>query len=328
MMKKIIHLFLLVVCSISAAQAEQTCPSQYDYVINNFPAKISTYEDSELGNIEFIAQQIVDNLDSVERIDVFGHAATWPNLDLQTLSEQRAELVLDSIVSEVEERIGREVEFYIYFWGLADTCPVASNDTQSGRETNRRVQVKLTLGESEEQASVDENCLIGEKLAKADMDVLATSPQHAKRLKFLQRFIKDDLCGKKQDDRFYLFKAKDGFGRSADKCGTSRQILSAKTRKKKGRVMRGYKLDLTTKTKKKKLAKRVLWTEENITCEINKVLGAVMSLASETPAVKKSDECKVLRKMRTASFRTAPDTKSVYRGWRRMLSKAASKHCG
>lgn len=327
-MKKTICLFLLVVFSIAIAQAEQACPSEYDYLINSFPAKISNCEESELGNIQFIAQQIVHNLGTVQRIDVFGHAATWPNLDLQILSEQRAELVLDSIVAEVEQRIGREVEFYIYFWGLADTCPVASNDTQAGRETNRRVQVKITRGESEEQPVVDENCLIGEKLAKADVDVLATSPQHARRLKFLQRFIKDELCGKQQDDRFYLFKAKNGMGRSIDECPTSRQILSAKTRKKKGRVMRGYKLDLTTKTKKKKLAKKVLWTEELVTCEINKVLGAIVNLASETPAVKKSDECKVLRKMRTASFRTAPDTKSVYRGWRHMLSKAASKHCG
>ena len=131
--------------------ANESCPQGYDYLINDFPAKKIGYSASENENIAYIADKILQHIDAVERLLVVGHASTYGNGDFQKISEDRAEVVLDEIVARVENKLGKEVEFYIEFYGMADDCPIATNSTVSGRATNRRAQVWVQLASRKEE---------------------------------------------------------------------------------------------------------------------------------------------------------------------------------
>ncbi|WP_114522365.1 OmpA family protein [Altererythrobacter sp. ZODW24] len=78
-------------------------------------------------------QQYPDSL-----IDVYGHTdSTGSDAFNQRLSEQRAEAVANYLVSRgvSSARIRSQ--------GFGETQPIASNDTDSGRSLNRRVEIKI-----------------------------------------------------------------------------------------------------------------------------------------------------------------------------------------
>ncbi len=78
-------------------------------------------------------QQYPDSL-----IDVYGHTdSTGSDAFNQRLSEQRAKAVADYLISRgvSASRIRSQ--------GFGETQPIASNDTDSGRSLNRRVEIKI-----------------------------------------------------------------------------------------------------------------------------------------------------------------------------------------
>lgn len=71
-------------------------------------------------------------------VDVYGHTdSTGSDAYNQTLSERRARSVADYLSSHGVQsaRIGTR--------GFGETQPIASNDTEEGKATNRRVEIKL-----------------------------------------------------------------------------------------------------------------------------------------------------------------------------------------
>ena len=71
--------------------------------------------------------------------EIHGHAC-WIGTDAynQELSERRAKAVVNYLVSQgIDQNRLRRM-------GFGETKPIASNKTQKGRETNRRVEVLFT----------------------------------------------------------------------------------------------------------------------------------------------------------------------------------------
>lgn len=71
-------------------------------------------------------------------IDVYGHTdSVGADAYNQTLSERRAASVGQYLIGQGVD--GRRV----YTQGFGETSPVASNDTDAGRQQNRRVELQL-----------------------------------------------------------------------------------------------------------------------------------------------------------------------------------------
>ena len=75
---------------------------------------------------------------SVEKIIVKGHTDNVPGTDNWVLSARRGEAVLKVILKECKIPPGK-----LELMACADTEPIASNDTPSGRAKNRRVEIEL-----------------------------------------------------------------------------------------------------------------------------------------------------------------------------------------
>jgi OOP family OmpA-OmpF porin len=74
----------------------------------------------------------------IRRLQIQGHASSEGDpVRNQTLSEERAKSVLDALVERgISEGILTSA-------GFGATVPIASNDTEEGRETNRRVEFHI-----------------------------------------------------------------------------------------------------------------------------------------------------------------------------------------
>jgi outer membrane protein OmpA-like peptidoglycan-associated protein len=71
-------------------------------------------------------------------IKVVGHTDNTGNFETnQKLSEQRASSVAEYLVSQGIE------EHRVHHFGLGSREPVATNDTEDGRQTNRRVEIEI-----------------------------------------------------------------------------------------------------------------------------------------------------------------------------------------
>ena len=72
------------------------------------------------------------------RIEISGHTDNTGSLQTnKKLSESRAKSVVDFIVSEGIDKSRLEYKGYAYFQ------PIATNDTEEGRQENRRVEFKI-----------------------------------------------------------------------------------------------------------------------------------------------------------------------------------------
>ena len=78
------------------------------------------------------------NDSTVEKVIVKGHTDNTPGTDNWILSAKRAEAVLNVILKEC-----RVTSNKLQLMACADTEPLASNDTPSGRAKNRRVEIEL-----------------------------------------------------------------------------------------------------------------------------------------------------------------------------------------
>lgn len=105
--------------SITFAIDSSMIQSQFDATLNNLAATLKGYPDT--------------------RINVIGHTdSTGSDSYNQQLSERRALAVADYLRSQ---GVASERLFAI---GRGETQPIASNDTESGRAQNRRVEVVIS----------------------------------------------------------------------------------------------------------------------------------------------------------------------------------------
>ncbi len=115
---------------------------QGDDLVLNMPSGITFAYDSANVQPQFrtTLDQVASTLAQYNQtyIDVYGHTdSTGSDAYNQTLSEQRAQSVAGYLGSHGVQaaRIGTR--------GFGETQPVASNDTDSGRAANRRVEIKI-----------------------------------------------------------------------------------------------------------------------------------------------------------------------------------------
>ncbi|MFA7588196.1 MAG: OmpA family protein [Novosphingobium sp.] len=96
--------------------------------------------------LDQIAQSMTQYPNSL--IDVYGHTdSTGSDAFNQTLSENRARTVANYLISRgvAAARIRSQ--------GYGETMPVASNDTDAGRQRNRRVEIKIVPISAEEASA-------------------------------------------------------------------------------------------------------------------------------------------------------------------------------
>jgi len=102
------------------------------YVPIPFEYDSAVLPQSSTGDLDAIAAYLIANPVSVE---VQGHTDSVGSEDYNwSLSEQRADSVTAYLVSK-----GARAED-LYSLGLGESAPIASNDTDQGRATNRRVE--------------------------------------------------------------------------------------------------------------------------------------------------------------------------------------------
>lgn len=101
-----------------------------------FPVNSYAIQPQFQGTLDQVAQTLSSYNQTY--IDVLGHAsADGPDDYNMTLSQQRAQSVADylSYRGVARERMGVR--------GYGETQPIASNDTEAGRQANRRVEIKV-----------------------------------------------------------------------------------------------------------------------------------------------------------------------------------------
>ncbi|WNO54668.1 OmpA family protein [Stakelama saccharophila] len=115
---------------------------QGDDLLLRMPSGITFATDSSTVQPQFkpTLDQVAQVLDQYEKtyVDVYGHTdSTGSEAYNQALSERRAQSVADYLSAEgvSRARIGTR--------GYGETQPIASNDTEEGRASNRRVEIKL-----------------------------------------------------------------------------------------------------------------------------------------------------------------------------------------
>ncbi len=113
-----------------------------DNIILNMPGNVTFATDSSDINGDFFAVLdsvtiVVDEFDKT-LVEVMGHTdSTGANAYNQTLSEKRA----DAVAKYFESREIQSLRLATY--GYGEDYPVASNDDESGRSLNRRVEIAL-----------------------------------------------------------------------------------------------------------------------------------------------------------------------------------------
>lgn len=114
-----------------------------DRIILNMPGNVTFASGSAQVNPEFmdVLDSIASVLDEYEKtyIDVVGHTdSRGSDTFNQTLSEQRAE----AVAAVLREDGVNPVRINAY--GVGEQYPIASNETDDGRQANRRVELALT----------------------------------------------------------------------------------------------------------------------------------------------------------------------------------------
>ncbi len=97
-------------------------------------AELMNVEKNKLNQIAKILQSYPDH-----DILVTGHTAHFPGgQDPQVLSEERAKSVADYLI-----QLGVRDQYHIFTQGMGDRQPIDSNNTQTGRAKNRRVEITI-----------------------------------------------------------------------------------------------------------------------------------------------------------------------------------------
>ena len=115
---------------------------QGDSLLLQMPSQVTFGVDSAIINEQFrpALNEVASVLREYERsfVDVYGHTdSTGSDAYNMTLSERRAESVATYLAANGVQRAR------IATRGYGETQPIASNDTESGRAQNRRVEIKI-----------------------------------------------------------------------------------------------------------------------------------------------------------------------------------------
>lgn len=101
-----------------------------------FPVNSYAIQPQFQGTLDQVAQTLASYNQTY--IDVLGHAsADGPDDYNMTLSQQRAQSVADYLSNRGVARARMGIR------GFGETQPIASNDTEAGRQANRRVEIKV-----------------------------------------------------------------------------------------------------------------------------------------------------------------------------------------
>jgi outer membrane protein OmpA-like peptidoglycan-associated protein len=101
-----------------------------------FPVNSYAIQPQFQGTLDQVAQTLASYNQTY--IDVLGHAsADGPDDYNMTLSQQRAQSVADYLASRGVAPVRMGVR------GYGETQPIASNETEAGRQANRRVEIKV-----------------------------------------------------------------------------------------------------------------------------------------------------------------------------------------
>lgn len=101
-----------------------------------FESGSTTIVDASLATLDDIAALLAATPDT--SVEVAGHTdADGDEAENQVLSTQRAQAVVDALVQRgvASERLGAV--------GFGETLPIASNDTQEGKDRNRRIELNV-----------------------------------------------------------------------------------------------------------------------------------------------------------------------------------------
>ena len=102
--------------------------------------------------VDDIAEVLRDCGDVDMRVEIAGHTDSQGREEMNLeLSEARALAVLEALADR-RVRIGR-----ITSKGYGETVPIADNDTEEGREANRRIEFRLIAGEGEGEGEGEDN---------------------------------------------------------------------------------------------------------------------------------------------------------------------------
>lgn len=135
---------------IAGLPTPEECVSQIDVVTE----KRKILFDPSSASITAETQPVVDDIAEILqrcpdlRIQISGYTDSQGREEMnQQLSQQRAEAVLDAL------RVRRVPVSRFEATGFGETDPIADNDTEAGREANRRIEFSLIVPESTEETS-------------------------------------------------------------------------------------------------------------------------------------------------------------------------------
>jgi outer membrane protein OmpA-like peptidoglycan-associated protein len=121
-----------------------------------FERRSAELSDKGMATLEQHRMDAVDLLKSAAYIEIVGHTDNvGDEKDNMELSKQRAASVRDYLISK-----GHDASKMVTV-GKGDTMPVASNDTEEGRASNRRVQI-VVLGRIQDHPQAGEGVELGD----------------------------------------------------------------------------------------------------------------------------------------------------------------------
>ena len=122
--------------AIAASGAGIRAPEKAQYTVIHFEFDKYTLTDEAMGNVAEQAAWIMEN--SNVRFSVTGHTDLVGNEDYNMkLSEQRGKEVMTYL-----SKLGADSS-QVVLKSYGELSPIASNDTEEGRESNRRTECKI-----------------------------------------------------------------------------------------------------------------------------------------------------------------------------------------
>ncbi|MBT0958007.1 OmpA family protein [Alphaproteobacteria bacterium KMM 3653] len=144
----------------------QECGEKITAILDNtkisFEPGSTEITGSSIGVVDEIAEVLKACHESEASFEIGAHSDSQGGEEMNlALSQQRADAVLNALIER------RVLTTKITAKGYGETTPIADNDTEAGREANRRIEFRLT-GKAAEQANATEQVEDGTAEAEED----------------------------------------------------------------------------------------------------------------------------------------------------------------